>query len=146
MYVFVNRVLDWPKRPSVLIFHKIKDTFFFIFTNNYWFGYFEDVGCLPHGIIWLFSINVSVCYLSTSTGLPDCGALSSEKSPAWNFTNHFWHIRSVTAPSPYTAQTIFVFQLYFYLSWNNKAEYAGNTEYFLPSAILKWNTKYILKF
>ena len=22
-----------------------------------------------------------------------------DKSPAWNFSNHFWHIRSVTAPS-----------------------------------------------
>ena len=40
----------------------------------------------------LFSVNVSIWLLSTSTGLLDCGALSREKSPAWNFANHFWHV------------------------------------------------------
>ena len=44
-----------------------------------------------------------------------------------NFTNHFWHIRSVTAPSSETAQVFLcVFQLHFYLSWNNKAWYTEN--------------------
>ena len=49
---------------------------------------------------------------------PDCEALSSKKCPARNFTNYFWHVWVVSATSPYIAQ-IFVFQLYFYLSWNN---------------------------
>ena len=52
---------------------------------------------------WLFSINVLIWSLPTSTGLLDHGALSSKKSPARNFANHFWHIQSVIAPSPYTA-------------------------------------------
>ena len=30
---------------------------------------------------------------------PDCEASSSKKSPAWNFTNYFWHIWVVTATS-----------------------------------------------
>ena len=53
-----------------------------------WFGYFEYVGYLPCGIHWLFSVNVSIWSLSTSTDLSGHGALSSEKSPAWNFVNH----------------------------------------------------------
>ena len=32
---------------------------------------------------------------STSTGLPNHGALSRQKSLAWNFTNHLWHIWSL---------------------------------------------------
>ena len=51
--------------------------------------------------------------------LPDHGASSSKKTPAQNFANYFWHIWSVMAPSSYTAQ-IFVFQLCFDLSWNDK--------------------------
>ena len=37
-----------------------------------------------------------------------------------NLANYFWHIQSVTAPSPYTAQIFFCILLCFYLSWNNK--------------------------
>ena len=40
-------VLGWPKSPCGF-FHKIKETFF-IFTNNYWFGYFEYVSSLRRG-------------------------------------------------------------------------------------------------
>ena len=71
------------------IFLKIKDAFF-VFTNN-----FIVLNILRMSTIflvvehWLFSINVSIWLLSTSTGLPDHGASSSEKSPAWNFTNCF---------------------------------------------------------
>ena len=43
-----------------------------------WFGYFEYVGYLPCGMM-LISINVSIWLLSTSTGLPDHGVLSSKK-------------------------------------------------------------------
>jgi len=65
---------------------------------------------------WLFSVNVSIWFLSTSTGLPDWGASSSKKPPARNFTSHFWPIQSVTAPSPYTAQISFFF--FFFLCFS----------------------------
>ena len=86
-----------------------------------WSGYFEYVPYLSHGtmLIFLNNVNVSIWLLSTSTGLPNCGTQSS-KSPAWNFANHFWHVQSITTHSPYTAKIFFVFQLHFYLSWNNK--------------------------
>ena len=88
---------------------------------------------------WLFSINVLILLLSTSTGVPNLGTLSSEKSPAQNFTNNLWYIQSVIAPSPYTAQIFFfMFQFCFFLSWNNKAHYTENVAYFLPLSILKW--------
>ena len=35
----------------------------------------------------------------------------------------------------------FVFQLHFYHSWNNKAQYAKNVAYFLPPSIFKWLDK-----
>ena len=94
-----------------VFFHKIKDVFF-IFTNNlmiwiFWYVWLSSV--------WLFSINVSIWSLSASTVLPDCGASSSEKSLAQNFTNHFWHVQSVTAPSPYTAQIFFCISVAFLL-------------------------------
>ena len=81
---------------------------------NAWFGYFEYVGYLPRGITLIFSMNVSIW--SLSTGLPDHGAWSSEKSPAWNFANHFWRIRLVTAPSPYTHNGILLSHK---KEWNN---------------------------
>ena len=62
---------------------------------------------------WLFSINVSIWSLSTSTGLLDHGVSSSEKSLAWNFTNHFWPVRPVIAPSPYIAQICFCISVVF---------------------------------
>ena len=71
----------------------------------------------------MFSINVLIWSLSTSTDLPNHGAPPSEKSPAWNVANHFRQDWSVTAPSPHTAQIFIVFQLRFSLSWN-KAQYA----------------------
>ena len=86
-----------------------------------WSGYFEYVPYLSHGtmLIFLNNVNVSIWLLSTSTGLPNCGTQSS-KSTAWNFANHIWHVQSITTHSPYTAKIFFVFQLHFYLSWNNK--------------------------
>ena len=35
-------------------------------------------------------------------------------------------------------KSFFVFQLCFYLSWNNKARYTKNVAWFLPSSPLKW--------
>ena len=68
-----------------------------------WFGHFEYVGYLPHGIPFIvlsYCLDLITINFKRST---DCGASSSKKFPAWNFTNHFWHIWSVTATSPYTA-------------------------------------------
>ena len=45
-----------------------------------------------------------------------CGASSSDKSPAHNSANHFWHVRSVIAPSLYTAQIIFWVSVVFFLT------------------------------
>ena len=38
------------QKSSYGYFHKIKDTIFFIFSNNHWFGYFDHVGNLQCGI------------------------------------------------------------------------------------------------
>ena len=95
---------------------------FFIFTNS-----FIDLDILRLSAIsriveyWLFSINVSIWSLSTSTGLLNHGASSSEKSAARNFAKHFSHVQSVTAPSPYTAQIYFFCILVAFFPWNNKA-------------------------
>ena len=70
------------------------------------------------GLIWMFWVcwlspvgitftTLHYCLYLTAvnfTGLLDCGMSSSEKSPAQNSANHFWHLQSVTEPSSYTAQ------------------------------------------
>ena len=121
-----------------LVFFCKKKTHFFILTNNYWFGYFSMLAISHMLWHWLFSVNVLTWLLSTSSGLPYRGAMSSEKSSVRNFTNHFWHVLSVTEPSPHTAQFFFACQLHFYLSWNNKVSYAKKVAYFLSSSVLKW--------
>ena len=104
---FTIIVLGWPKSLFSL-FHKIKGTFF-IFTSN-----FIDLDILIISAIsqvvdhWLFSVNVLIWSLSTSTGLPDRGTSSSMNSPEWNLANLFWHVQSVTVPSPYTAHKSFL--------------------------------------
>ena len=103
---------------------------------NAWVGYFEYVGYLPRGIM-LIVLNVSILSLST-TGLPDLGASSSKKSPARNFTNHFWHVRSVTAPSPYTAQLFLHFCCVFTFLEIMKHNMPKMLLFFLPSSVLKW--------
>ena len=104
-----------------------------IFTT--WFGYSEYVGYLPCGIM-LFVLNVLIWSLSTSTGLSDCSIIQRE-------------ISSMKLPKPLVTHSIshstlsihrtnlFVFQLHFYLSWNNKAWHAVNVSFF-PSSVLKW--------
>ena len=62
-------------------------------------GYLGYVGYFPCGIILIVLVNVSIWSLSTSIGLPNYWALSSEKYPAQNFANYFWHVWPVTAPS-----------------------------------------------
>ena len=60
---------------------------------------------------WEADILIVLCALiwslSTLTGLSDNGTSSSEKSPAGNFSNHFWQVPSVTIPSPYTTLIYF---------------------------------------
>ena len=90
-------------KKSIYFFCHIKDTFSFSpITIDLDILSMLAISC----VVWhlLFSINVSIWSLLTSTGQPDCGALSSKKPPARNFTHHFWHIWSVTKPSPDTAQ------------------------------------------
>ena len=96
---------------------------------------FRHVGCLLSSTMFVV-LNVSIWLLSISTVKPGRGALSSKKSP-WNLINHFWHIQSVTAPFPYTAQVFLALQLRFYLSRNNEAWYAKNVAFFLSSSIIK---------
>ena len=63
---------------------KIKDTVFIFTTHFINLDYFEYVGHL------LRSTNSdSSVSLSTSAGLANCGAPSSETSPAGNFANHW---------------------------------------------------------
>ena len=123
------------QKVCLVFFCKIKDTFF-IFTNNLIdFDILSMLAVSHMAECWLFSISWFDCY---QLQLVNRGTSSSEKSPARNFANHFWHIPSVTALSPYTAQVFFfAFQLRFYLFWNNKASYVKNVAYFLPSSILK---------
>ena len=127
-------VLSWPKSPFSF-FHKIKVTFL-IFTNN-----FIDLDILYMLAIshmdWLFSINVSIWQLSSLNDLPD----TLEHHPERNFR----HETSQTSFDTFdqsqhllTEQLFFPFQLHFYLSWNNIAQYAKNVTYFLSSSILKW--------
>ena len=87
-----------------------------VLCGKSWFWYFEYVGWLPHGIIIL---NISLWSLSTSAGLPDHGASSSQKPPAQNFTNRFWHVWDQSQHLLHTPHKFFV--LGFYFSWNNKA-------------------------
>lgn len=100
------------------------------------FGYFEYVSYLPRGIT-LIVLNISIWSLSTSTGIPDCGALSSKKSPAQNFTNYFDKLDQLQHLLHTLHKYIFAFWLC-YLSWNNTAWYAENFASFLPSSIVKW--------
>ena len=53
-----------------------------------WFGYSEYVSYLPNGIT-LIVLSVSIWSLSASTGLPNRGASSNEKSPTWNSAKQF---------------------------------------------------------
>ena len=123
VYFQLPEILGWPK-SLFSFFHEIKDTFF-IFTNNFIDWDIFSMLAISHVVKrWLYSINVSIWSLSISSVLPHHGtSSSSQKSPAWNFTKHFWCVRSVTTPPPHTAQIFFFFWHFswrFYLSWNKK--------------------------
>ena len=101
---------------------------------NTWFGYFEYVGYN----IDFFSSNVSTLWLSTLPDSPDHGASSSEKSPAQNFSNHFWHIQSVIAPfSIHCTNLLLCFSCIFTFLKIIKHNTPKNDAHFLPSSILK---------
>ena len=137
MYQFF--ILGWSKCPF-WFFCTLKETFF-IFTNN-----FIDLDILSMSAIscyWLLVCRGQGCNQTSSNPKDSSTAkcyLAKMSIVLRNFPNHFWHVQSVTAPSLYTAQIFycFAFQLCFYLSWNNKAKYTKNVEYFISSLILKW--------
>ena len=87
---------------------------------------------------WLFSIKVSIWLLSISTGLPNHGASSFEKYPAWNFANYFWHLLSDTAHT----FSIHCTNTFFHFSWVStfveilKHNMPKMLLFFLPSSIL----------
>ena len=109
-----NYVLDWPK-SLYGYFHKIKYFSFSLITLLIW-------------IFWI--LQLSPAWYNTDCSqlmyqfdhyqfqldLPDHGAWCSEKSLGWIFTNQFWHVWSVSAPSPYTA-CIFFFSFQFHFTF-----------------------------
>ena len=112
-------ILGWPKSP-LSFFHKVKDTFF-IFTNNV-----IDLGIVSMSANscrvkhWLFSVNVSIWSISPSTGPPDRGASSSEKSQL-EISQTTFDMFDQSQNLVNTLNIFLAFQLYVYLSWNNKA-------------------------
>ena len=88
-----------------------------------------DLGILSMSVIslevlhWLFSVNVSIWLLSVSTGLPDHGSLSNEKSLAWNLQTTFdMFSQSQHLDTLHNFFFFFCFSARFYLSWNNRAK------------------------
>ena len=97
-----------------------------------------SISAISHMVqCWSFSINVSIWSLSALIGLPDHGGSSSEKSQAQKFANYFWHVWSVTAPSPYTTQIFLQFSCVFTFLEIIKNNIPKIIAYFLPSLILK---------
>ena len=71
-----------------------------------WFGYFECVGYPPCGIT-LIALNycLDLIFINFNWSTPPWSIVQWEISSTnlqWFFANHFWHVWSVTAPSPYT--------------------------------------------
>ena len=107
----------------------------------------NDFQCL----IWIFW----VCRLSTSWYNIDCSQLMSRfdcyQLQLVYLTMEHHAVRNLQHETSQTTFDMFnqyllhtlcksfsVFRLCFYLSWNNKAIYAKNVGFFLPSSILKW--------
>ena len=61
----------WVGQKVGLVF-SIEDTFFTFTSSFYWFGYFECISSLPHGVI-LSSFNASTWSLSTSADISQWG-------------------------------------------------------------------------
>ena len=80
-----------------------------------WFGYLEQVMLK----CWLFSINVLIWSLSTSTGLRDWWwSIVQQGISSMKLRKPLWHVQSVTVPSPYTffffgSSCIFTFSVSF---------------------------------
>ena len=115
-----QKALGWPKRPFCF-FHKTQDTHFSFSPVTLLIWIFWVCQLSPMVGRWLFWIKVLVWSLSAPSGLPNHGAASSEKSPAWHFTTHSWHESQHLFHTLYKSFFFFAFQLHFYLSWNNKA-------------------------
>ena len=97
------------------------------------FGYSEYVNNLLYGItLIILNLCLDLIIITLDLSLQPWNIRQWEKKSGQNFTNHFWYIWLVTAPSQYTAQIFScVFKLHFYLSWNNKASCAKNVAFFL---------------
>ena len=131
------RLTMWNPNIKVINITKLVQMIF-----HTWFGYFEYVSYLLCDITLIVLNYVSIWSLTTSTGPPDHGASSSEKSAAWNFANHFWHVLSVAAPSPYTAQIFFLcFSCIFTFLEIIKHNMLKMLLFFLPHSILNWLPK-----
>ena len=116
--VFLPGESPWTEEPDRLLYlgsQKVRHDWvtFTSFQHNQ--AVANDFQCLIW-ILWVCQLSpvgvtftaLHYCIYLTAvnfTGLLDCAMSSSEKSPAQNSANHFWHLQSVTAPSSYTAQT-----------------------------------------
>ena len=92
---------------------------------NTWFGYFEYVSSLPCGIT-LTVLNYCFDLITVNFNWSTHPVRRVDFIVQWEIPSmklrKLLLTRSITAPSPYTAQIFFfAFQLCFYLSWNNKA-------------------------
>ena len=92
---------------------------------------------------WFFSVNVLILSLSSSIGLPHHGLSFSEKSPGQIFSNHFEtynvSIRSVTAPSAYSAHFFFFFHFSCISTFLEIIKHnMPKCCFFLSSSIIKW--------
>ena len=109
--------MGWLKSLNVFV-SKIKDTYF-IFTNKFIeldiFSMLASSCVVGH---WLFSFNVSIWLLSTSTDLPDPGTLSSEnlqhKTSQTTFDTFSFPVRARKVPRLFFHQVREVFIHYFF--------------------------------
>ena len=106
-----------------------------IFTA--WFWYFEYFDYLPWGIkLIVFNECLNLISINFNWSARPWNMVQQEVS-SMKLCKPL--LTCLTAPSPYTAQIFYCVSVsFFYLFWNNKAEYANNVALFLPSSILKW--------
>ena len=143
-FIFMYGVRKWSHFVVVFILGWPKSPFSFFCKRHFSFSpvtlliwIFEYVGYLPCGIM-LIILNSCLDWL-LSTGVPTQPwsmvqrEISSTKLQKPLLTHSISHYTFSN-----TAQIFFAFHSCFYLSWNNKAYYAENAAYFLPSLILKW--------
>ena len=115
-------------------------------TSGDWFGYFEYVGYVLHGITLIavdYFFHLITINFNWST---EPWSIVRHQSPAQNFANHFWHIQSVTAPSQSTTQIFFELQFVFTFLEIIKHNLCPKCCFFLPSSILKMATQKFTNF